>query len=154
MTGFPLAAVSPGRGAGRSAGDRRVGGRRRRRGARRPGGGTTRLSVSSDGVQGNNQSVVPAVSANGRYVAFTSNASNLVPGHASPEFYDVHVRDLVSGTTSQVSVDSHGAPADGQSFNAAISGDGHQVAFDSGAANLVPGDTNRRPDVFVRHTSQ
>src|SRR4030095_2568428 len=74
--------------------------------------GTTELvSSSSLGVQGNHDSDYTTLSADGRYVAFTSRASNLVPGDTNAT-YDVFVRDRLSGTTERVSVDSAGAGGD------------------------------------------
>ena len=119
-----------------------------------PGPSTIRVSVDSAEVQANAVSGESAsLSADGRYVAFPSFASNLVPGDTNG-FGDVFVRDLQRGTTERVSVDSAGAQANGQSASGAnnnpvISGDGRFVAFTSYASNLVPGDTNGWPDVFV-----
>ena len=109
---------------------------------------TERISISSQGLQGNSQSYHPAVSGTGRYVAFHSLASNLVPGDTNGG-YDVFVRDLVNGTTSRVSVTSTGVQGNTSSEHPAISADGRFVAFDSDCTNLVPGDTNIRTDVFV-----
>jgi len=113
------------------------------------GGTTTLVSVSSAGVQGNNPSEEPAISADGRFVAFHSYASNLVPGdtNASP---DVFVRDLQTGVTTRVSVDSAGVEANDSSYDPVLSATGRYVAFRSVATNLVPGDTNARDDIFVR----
>ena len=91
----------------------------------------------------------PAISADGRYVAFWSGASNLVPGDTN-EHYDVFVRDRQLGTTDRVSVASNGTQANGDSAFPAISADGRYVTFESEASNVVPGDTNHARDVFVR----
>src|SRR4051795_8290641 len=114
-------------------------------------GATERVSVSSAGVQGNDISFSPAVSTAGRFVAFRSFASNLVPGDTNATD-DVFVRDRQNGTTERVSVSSTGVQGNGPSGlgGVAISGDGRFVVFDSPATNLVPGDTNRQNDVFVR----
>jgi Tol biopolymer transport system component len=109
---------------------------------------TERVSLSSAGEQGNGDSYGPTISADGRYVAFTSAASNLTRGDDNGEL-DVFVRDRVAGTTVLASVGPHGTPADGPSGAPSISGDGRIVAFESDADNLVPGDTNRTGDVFV-----
>jgi Tol biopolymer transport system component len=108
-------------------------------------------SVSDDGAQGNNDSDRAALSADGRYVAFASIADNLVPGDTNL-WYDVFVRDRVSGTTLRVSVGPGGVQANSGSGNygPAISANGQHVAFDSTATNLVAGDTNKVIDVFVR----
>ena len=111
---------------------------------------TRRVSVSSTGAEGNDQSRDPAISSDGRYVAFGSDASNLVPGDTN-ESRDVFVRDRKLGTTRRVSVSSTETQGNSVSFGLpAISSDGRYVAFGSDASNLVPGDTNRSADVFVR----
>src|ERR1039457_1626637 len=89
------------------------------------------------------------VSTNGRYIAFASDADNLVP-HDTNGCRDIFVRDLLLSTNFLVSVGTNGVGADGLSTDAAISGDGRYVAFTSGADNLVPGDNNKALDVFVR----
>jgi len=114
-------------------------------------GTTTRVSVDSAGTQANGGSGFPDVSADGRYVAFQSNASNLVANDTNGE-RDIFVHDLLTGSTARVNVDSAGNQAVGNppvAIPPAISGDGRFVAFDSLAANLVPGDTNGTFDAFV-----
>jgi Tol biopolymer transport system component len=112
-------------------------------------GTTERVSVDSAGVQGNNLSKAPAISADGRFVAFRSYATNLVPGDTN-QAYDIFVRDRLLGTTERVSVDSSGAQANSASDLCSISADGRYVAFGSNANNLVPNDTNSVFDIFVR----
>jgi Tol biopolymer transport system component len=112
-------------------------------------GATTRLSVATGGGQADGRSFVPALSANGRYAAFYSDASNLVSGDTNAA-RDVFVRDVQTRQTTRVSVSSAGAEANGDSFAPAISADGRFVAFASAASNLVDGDTNHANDVFVR----
>ena len=112
-------------------------------------GSTTRVSAATDGSQGNGSSFVPAISADGRYVAFYSDASNLVAGDTNGA-RDVFVRDLQTRETTRVSVSSSGAEANGDSFAPALSSDGRYVAFSSAATNLVDGDTNDANDVFIR----
>ncbi|MEG3908587.1 calcium-binding protein [Microcoleus sp. w2-18bC1] len=112
---------------------------------------TTRVSVDSAGNQGNNLSTEPSISANGRFVTFWSNATNLVPGDTNNSG-DIFVRDTLTNTTTRVSVDSAGNQANSSSSTASISADGRFVAFSSFATNLVPGDTNDNPDIFVRDT--
>ncbi len=90
----------------------------------------------------------PAVSANGRFIAFTSTADNLVAGDDNATA-DVFVADLGTGKIQRISVSSAGAQADGPSYNPSISDDGRFVSFTSAANNLAPGDINRVPDVFV-----
>ena len=122
---------------------------------------TTRVSVSSAGVQGNLASDQPALSADGRFVAFRSYASNLVVRDTALctdfDIYDervscadIFVHDRQTGQTVRVSVGPSGAQANGSSIRPAISADGRMVAFASVATNLVSGDTNGRPDIFVR----
>lgn len=108
-----------------------------------------RVSVSSAGAEGNGFSRGSAVSADGRYVAFVSSATNLVPGDTNA-VSDVFVRDRWLGTTERVSVSSSGTEGNGASSSPAISADGRYVAFSSEASNLVAGDTNGQSDVFVR----
>ena len=117
--------------------------------------GTVRVSVSSDQKEGDRPSWTAGISANGRYVAFTSQATNLVPGDTN-ERQDAFVVDRRTGRTQRVSVSSVGAQAkptenpDGGSAALGISGDGRYVLFRSDAANLVPGDRNGKSDAFVR----
>jgi tricorn protease-like protein len=113
-------------------------------------GKTKRVSVSSGGAQGDASSGASvSISANGRFVVFTSDATNLVPGDTNATS-DIFIRDLAAGKTRRVSISSSGAQADGSSDRTSVSGDGNVVAFDSIATNLVAGDTNGTRDVFVR----
>ena len=112
-------------------------------------GTTERVSVGSAGEEGNSGSEWSAISADGRYVAFASRASNLVPGDTNGT-NDVFVRDRLTGTTERVSVSSTGEEGNGHSGFPAISADGRYVAFDSWTSNFVPGDTNGSRDIFVR----
>jgi Tol biopolymer transport system component len=106
--------------------------------------GTTELaSVATNGAQGNSSSgsIFPiSISSDGRFVAFSSFASNLVPGDTNND-YDVFVRDRVNGTTEIASVSTSGAPANQDSFQVAVSADGRFAAFATGSTNLVPGGT-------------
>src|SRR5260221_2148307 len=104
-------------------------------------GTTERVSVATGGAEGDNFSVYPSISADGRWVSFLSSATNLVPGDVNG-FGDIFVHDRQSGTTSLVSVDSNGAQANHASFSSSISGDGRYVAFVSWASNLGPVDSN------------
>ncbi|GLZ01757.1 hypothetical protein Acsp02_90080 [Actinoplanes sp. NBRC 103695] len=115
----------------------------------RTAGTTRRVNVSSTGAQADGPTHSQArISADGRYVVFTSYGANLVPGDTNDDS-DVFVRDLATGSTSRVSVASSGRQADGFSaFFLAISADGRYVLFDSEATNLVPGDTNGVRDIF------
>lgn len=112
-------------------------------------GTTTRVSVTSSGAQTEGFSRQPSISGDGRYVAFLSWASDLVPGDTNA-VSDIFVHDRKLGPTVRVSVASDGSQANDESFEPAISQDGKSVAFISNASNLVAGDTNRTADVFVR----
>ena len=107
------------------------------------------VSITPDGGVANGPSGQPSISGDGRYVAFTSAATNLVPAAGGPGT-QVYVRDLVAQRTVRVSDALAGAPAGGSAGEPAISADGRAVSFDSEAANLVTGDTNGVADVFVR----
>jgi len=115
-------------------------------------GTTARVSVDSNGTQGDGDSFYPSISADGRYVAFVSAATNLVAGDTNG-MMDIFLHDTQTGTTARVSVDSEGAEGNGSSnFNPSISSDGRYVAFESAATNLVPGDTNGVEDIFIHDT--
>jgi Tol biopolymer transport system component len=112
-------------------------------------GVTIRISSAPDGTRGNAESWYPSISANGRYVAFQSRASNLVAGDDPTEVSDIFVHDLVTGTTARVSAASSGTKGNADSYSPSISADGRYVAFQSSASNLVPGDSNGACDIFV-----
>src|SRR4028119_2197113 len=111
----------------------------------------TRVSVDSAGNLGNDRSSFPSISTDGRFVAFASDASNIVPGDTNNRS-DIFVRDRLTNTTTRVSVDSAGNQGTDNSYVPSISADGRFVAFFSYASNIVPGDTNNRSDIFVRDT--
>ncbi len=120
-------------------------------------GRTVRASVGPTGTPGNGWSGVASlvggsfltlgisISADGRWVAFGSRATNLVPGVGADQLY---VHDLASGTTICASRNALGLPGDQRSRMPALSADGRFLGFESAATNLVPGDTNAAPDVF------
>ena len=133
-------------------------------------GTTERVSIRTDGAEGDGSSQHPSISGDGRFVAFDSWAQNLVPGDGDRCTYlptggplaagttcgdaDVFVHDRQTETTDRISVTSDGrsgraGPRGGNSWAAAITDDGRQVAFFSSAVNFVPGDTNDAGDVFV-----
>jgi Tol biopolymer transport system component len=112
-------------------------------------GSTDAASVGSAGVLGNGDSRAPAISADARFVAFESAATNLVPGDTNGR-HDVFLRDRQDGVTLRMSVGSAGSQANGDSLNPSISADGELVTFTSLATNLVPADTNLSDDVFLR----
>jgi hypothetical protein len=110
---------------------------------------TTRVSVATDGTRANATSQTPSVSADGRFVAFETYASNLVPGDTNNQ-QDIFVRDRETGMTERVSVGAGGVQANHLSYGASISANGRFVVFTSVASNLVAGDTNSVDDVFFR----
>ncbi len=109
---------------------------------------TTRASVSSTGTQANGYSPNSTISANGRYVSFTSGASNLIPDDTN-NATDIFVRDQWTGTTTRISVSSTGTQTNNDSHIATISANGRYVTFESDASNLIPDDTNNATDIFV-----
>ncbi len=111
-------------------------------------GTTQRVSVATGGGQANASSDEPAISADGRFVSFDSEASNLFAGDTNGE--DVFVHDGLTGATEQVDVSTSGTPAIGISGQSTICADGRYIAFFSVASNLVAGDTNGAPDIFLR----
>jgi Tol biopolymer transport system component len=117
-------------------------------------GTTSRVSISSTGVEANGDSARPSISADGRFVAFTSLASNLVIGDTN-NGHDVFVHDRQTGTTSRVSANNSGTGGDrgSYSFLGALSGDGRWVTFASEARNLVTPDANNAVDIFVHDRS-
>jgi Tol biopolymer transport system component len=118
-------------------------------------GVTTRVSVATDGSQAARfasgdqlaASFAPAISADGRYVAFDSSATNLVPNDGN-DATDVFVHDMRTGVTSRAVATQRGVIGSG--YAPAISAHGRYIAFESRSTNLVPGDRNRRPDMFER----
>ena len=111
-------------------------------------GTTERVSEGNGGVQANGSSFSPSLSADGRFVAYWSNATNLVADDTN-RTADVFVADRHTGQTERVSVGTAGTEADGLSSDPSISPDGRYVAFWSEATNLVPDDTSGKRDVFV-----
>ena len=109
---------------------------------------TRRVSVSNAEAQANAGSFLASISADGRFVAFQSNAANLVSVDTNSST-DVFVRDRTNGTTRRVSISGSGHQATGASLEPSISCDGRYIAFTSWASNLVSGDQNGYPDVFV-----
>lgn len=114
----------------------------------RMSGVTWRVSSSPLGEGGAGESLGSSLSANGRYVAFMSQAGDLVAGDTVPGTWDAFVRDLATGTTTMVSNGADGFSGEG-GLPPKISADGWTVVFDSEAPDLVPGDSNELRDVFV-----
>jgi Tol biopolymer transport system component len=121
-------------------------------------GETTRISISTNGTQGNGDSTLARVSTDGRYVAFRSLATNLISGDTNG-VADIFMHDRQTGETRRISVGSDGlqangaSPAPGGGFS--ISANGKYLAFSSDATNLVAteNDTNAETDVFIHETA-
>jgi len=107
----------------------------------------TKLSVAN-GTEADNASINPSISSDGRFVAFESDATNLVADDTN-NVTDVFVADVQNGSIERISLGLSGVEANGASTNPVISGNGRYVAFESFASNLVSGDTNRVIDIFV-----
>ncbi len=112
----------------------------------------SRVSVASDGTGGNNESDGAAISADGRYIAFHSDADNLVPGDTNGAS-DVFLHDTTTGATTLISRHSEGSQGSYSSYGPAISADGRYIAYESEADNLVDGDFNGTWDVFLSDTA-
>src|SRR6185369_8798194 len=128
--------------------------------AHRPGGAIDRVSVGTGGAEANGASLIPTMTPDGRFVAFASNATNLVPGDTNG-VYDVFLRDRTLGTTERISVSSSGVQGDAlsgfyqlglQAFSLGLSitPDGRYVAFTSRATNLAPQMGTGAGDIYVR----
>lgn len=112
-------------------------------------GTTSRVSQSTAGVPGDSSSCGQSLSPDGRYVSFTSDATNLVPGDTNG-VADVFLRDLRAGTTVRTSLTADGRQGNDGSYSGVVTRDGRYVAFASTATNLVSGDTNGVGDAFLR----
>jgi len=117
-------------------------------------GKIVRASISSEGVEGNNDSTNPSISANGQFITFDSWADNLVSDDTN-HIKDIFVHDLTTGQTIRVNLCPCGSEANAPSSRPVISGDGRFVAYESDATNLIPlpEDTNVAPDIFVSRVS-
>jgi hypothetical protein len=118
-------------------------------------GTITRVSITTDGTEGNGPSRVPSISNDGLLVAFESTANNLVNDDSNNQ-RDIFAHNRQTGQTTRVSVSSQGAQANDLSSDPTISADGGYIAFESDASNLVSDDNNNSTDIFVRdlHTGQ
>ena len=112
-------------------------------------GAIHRVSVDANGGQGNGESWGGQFSADGRYVVFESDASNLVPGDTN-DTRDIFVKDLQSGAIERISTDANGGQVNGASYEGQFSADGRYVLFASDASNLLPDDNNNYTDIFVK----
>ena len=119
----------------------------------RVAGTTVRVSVDSNGNEANDYSVYPSISADGRYVSFTSPATNLM-AQGETNVPEVYVHDLNTGITRGINIDSAGNEANDVSESFSLSPDGRYIVFASRASNLVVGDTNGFLDIFVRDTQR
>ncbi len=115
---------------------------------------TIRVSVASNGTEGNGLSLTPVMSYDGRYIVFPSDATNFAPSDTNTQ-RDVFLHDTQTGTTVRVSEGSNGEEGTGPNGpgDPAMSWDGRYIAFETTFANLVPGDTNGDWDVFVKDVS-
>jgi CSLREA domain-containing protein len=111
-------------------------------------GTTTRISINPSGLQGNGESFVPSISADGLTIAFGSAATNLVDVDTNARI-DIFVHDRQTGVTTLASKDSNGVQSNASSYNPILSADGRFVTFNSAASNLVSEDTNGVGDVFL-----
>lgn len=115
-------------------------------------GTTDFISIGRDGAVADMFCDQPSVSDDGRYVSFTSRASNLsaIPKNNQSITWDVYVRDRTAGTTVRASVGPGGVQGNGQSNTAMLTGDGRSVLFRSGAGNLIPPDSTFPLNLFLR----
>jgi Tol biopolymer transport system component len=111
-----------------------------------------RVSVSSTGAQANGSSGLPSVSEDGRFVAFGSSATNLVPG-VTTDATRIYLHDRLTGVTRLVTRTFDGNPPDFGSGQPVLSGDARVIAMQSLASNLVPDDTNEVTDIFTQRIS-
>jgi len=109
----------------------------------------TRASLDDAGSEANDGSARPSLNGDGRFVAFSSESTDLVPGDTNGAV-DIFIHDNLSGATTRLSVKANGVEADGDNIRPVLSADAHFVAFDSQADNLVSGDGNGFSDVFLR----
>jgi len=109
---------------------------------------TTLVSANPDGKPGNQWSFSPTISGDGRYVAFVSNATDLVPGDTN-DLQDIFLHERQTGKTWRINISNRGAQANGGSLHPSISRDGRYVVFDSWSNNLVKNDTNKAYDIFM-----
>ncbi|KAB2852467.1 MAG: hypothetical protein F9K46_19130, partial [Anaerolineae bacterium] len=114
---------------------------------------TTRVSVATGGAQANGGGVSPILSDNGRYVVFSSGATNLVTGDTNG-LSDIFVHDRQTGVTTRINLGPGGQALGGDSFQPAIAGNGQYIAFTSSANNLIGNDSNGSADVFVAPLAQ
>ena len=110
---------------------------------------TELVSVDSFGVAGNSWSMEASISGNGRFVTFTSNATNLVPGDTNAA-HEIFVHDRLTHITERANISTNGTQGNGLAQSSKISADGLCVSFTGASSNLVAGDTTNAADIFVR----
>ena len=111
-------------------------------------GTTKRINLADNGTQANGSSTLDSISDDGRYISFTSDASNLVSGDTNG-VSDIFVYDRLKGVTKRINLASDGNQANGSSLGSSLSGDGRYVVYESDASNLVSGDTNGVKNIFI-----
>jgi LPXTG-site transpeptidase (sortase) family protein len=116
-------------------------------------GTTTRVSVSSEGNQGDDYSISPSISPDGRYIAFESNARNLVHNDTNGS-RDIFVHDMTTGMTTRVSMRTGGIQGNSTSLSSSVSSGGTYVTFTSYSTNLATGDSNGFSDIFLNETDR
>jgi Tol biopolymer transport system component len=112
-------------------------------------GAIARLTTALDGIEARGDSSKPSITSDGRYMVFSSFASNLVLNDTNSQ-RDIFLRDLVTGALTRVSVGRDGSQSNASSENATLSADGRYVVFESNATNLVGADTNGSTDIFYK----
>ena len=110
---------------------------------------TAAVSIGTDNKAADAACDTPVISHDGKFVAFSSAATNLAAGDTNAKS-DIFRRDLTANTTALVSKDKDGNPSDGDSLYPSIARDGSKIAFESAATDLVADDTNAKNDVFLR----
>jgi Tol biopolymer transport system component len=115
-------------------------------------GDIQRVSESQSGQQANGHSIVLSISDDGRYVVFSSEATNLIDGVVDTNGkIDIFVKDMITKQVTRISDASNGIQSNKDSYQADISGDGSTVVFSSDADNLIEGDSNYSTDLFWGH---
>ena len=109
---------------------------------------TKRINLAANGNQANGSSDLGDISDDGRYISYTSDASNLVPDDSNGQS-DIFVYDLTTNSTQRINLANNGTQANGDSSSSSLSSDGRYIAYESTASNLVTNDTNGQSDIFV-----
>lgn len=113
-------------------------------------GATELVSVDpATGCYGNEESTFPDISADGRYVAYGSRATNLGPNDGNGSRFDIYLKDMVTGQVSLISVTNSGGASNQDSNRPDLNDDASVIVYNSRASNLVPGDTNGQSDCFL-----